>query len=506
MGESTINYEELGFGFHTFKKEICAELGEAFWQTLTEGIALPEMDAECKEKCHNMYVFMEKFKKLAPQITIEKILCRVRHGLHPSQISQFHEEFQKTGDLDAFLCKSREDAMTDFVQMNREKRDFYGQEITDEVLEFIRHNPAMLAPVRRGNKLHCMAFPCNMTEYLKADNDIMKRYHACHCPFAKESILSDATVSPILCHCSLGHMMNFMEATLGRELKGRPVRSVLSGDLTCEYEIDIPEDIMENCVRSREKSIVAANYFRYYRAFSLSGIVDWHQGPVEWIMPREGEKGPSLAFHIHLDEQECERELKTLMEGIKAGRVPSRWIVTPEDIPGDIVMRLEAMGFQNLSAGGNEPGMILHEHEFRHFHSEGGVLRLKRVQTIKEMQIWVDVVNTALHGWEMIDAEHYFVWVEREDIKLYLCELDGVAVSTAATIRTGDVASLEFVSTLEEYRRRGAGAAVCSQALAELFADGVRTVTLSGAQEALALYKKLGFQECFENIILQYDC
>lgn len=334
----------------------------------------------------------------------------------------------------------------------------------------------------------------------------MKRYHACHCPFAKESILSDATVSPLLCHCSQGHVMNSMEALFDRELEGRPIRSVLNGDLRCEYEIDIPEDIMEKYVRSREKSIVAANYFRYYRAFSLSGIVDWHQGPVEWIMPKEGEKGPSLAFHINLDEQEWERELPALIEGIKAGRVPSRWIVTPDDLPGDLIERLESVGFQNLSAGGTEPGMLLYEHEFRSCLSLGDTMRIKRVRTREEMKIWVDVVNTALHGWEMIDAEHYYVWVEREDIRLYLCEMDGVAVSTAATIRTGDVASLEFVSTLEEYRRRGAAAAVSSRALEELFADGVRAVTLSGAEEALVLYKNLGFNECFENVIMMYGC
>lgn len=29
MGDTAINYEELGFGFHTFRKEICVELGEA---------------------------------------------------------------------------------------------------------------------------------------------------------------------------------------------------------------------------------------------------------------------------------------------------------------------------------------------------------------------------------------------------------------------------------------------------------------------------------------------
>lgn len=132
----------------------------------------------------------------------------------------------------------------------KEDKDFYEQKITDEVLEFIRKNPAMLAPVRKGNKLIRMAFPCNRQEYLKAKDSTMKRYHTCHCPFAKESILSEKTVSATLCYCSLGHVMNFAEAFLDRELEGKVVHPVLSGDLTCEYEITITDDIMEQYVKS----------------------------------------------------------------------------------------------------------------------------------------------------------------------------------------------------------------------------------------------------------------
>ena len=120
--------------------------------------------------------------------------------------------------------------------------------------------------------------------------------------------------------------MNSMEALFDRELEGRPVRSVLNGDLSCEYEIDIPEDIMEKYVRRREKSIVAANYFRYYRAFSLSGIVDWHQGPVEWIMPREGEKGPALAFHINLGEQDWEMPSNSLSKRASMEFITCPWL------------------------------------------------------------------------------------------------------------------------------------------------------------------------------------
>lgn len=65
----------------------------------------------------------------------------------------------KIGDLDSFLEIHQKAELENFIQMNQEGTDFYGQEITDEVLDFIRQNPAMLAPVRKGNKLICMAFP-----------------------------------------------------------------------------------------------------------------------------------------------------------------------------------------------------------------------------------------------------------------------------------------------------------------------------------------------------------
>ena len=82
---------------------------------------------------------------------------------------------------------------------------------------------------------------------------------------------------PTLCNCSLGHVMNFIEAFLGRSLRGRVIRSVLSGDLTCEYEIAIPDDIIAEYVTPWETDIIIQNYYQYYRAFTLSGIVELHE-------------------------------------------------------------------------------------------------------------------------------------------------------------------------------------------------------------------------------------
>ncbi len=506
MGDTKINYDE--FGINTFRREICSELGEVFWEALTDDMTLPDIETEGSCQCSNMCTFMHRFENMAERETVEKILCKVRHGLHPSQSAWAREEFLKIGDLDAFLKIHLDGELDQFVKRNEEKKDFYGQEITDEVLAFIREYPAMLAPVRKGNTLTCMAFPCNMNEYLKADNDRMKRYHACHCPFAKESILSDETVSATLCYCSLGHVMNFAEAFLGRELEGRVVHSVLRGDLTCEYEIRIPDDIMLQYVAPKETRNVIENYYRYYRIFALSGIVDFHEGVVDWIMPKEGEAGPDLAFHLKLNENGYQEDLQELIVGIQSKAVPRRWLITPDAQPKDIVNILKGYGFKNLSeeAEEPEPGMCLCAADFHPcMPTEDSGIVCREVKTKEDFRRWVDVVNSALHGWNMIDAEHYYVWVAQDHIKIYLAEIDGVPVSTAATIQTGNTASLEFVSTLEAYRRRKAAITLSSKALEELFERGVETVTLSGSSQAVPLYKKLGFHTCFHNIIMLYE-
>lgn len=506
MGDTSIIYSDK-FGINTFKREICIALGETFWNELVEGITLPDIGTECKCQCRNMQVFMKRLEEKVDAETVKRILYKVRHGLHPSQSAWAREKFLEIGDLDKFLKMCHDNEISNFIKLNREKKDFYGDEITDEVLEFIRNNPELLAPVRKGNKLYCMAFPANMQKYLDATDEKMKRYHACHCPFAKESILSEAAVSSTLCNCSLGHVMNFTEAFLGRELEGRVLHSVLGGDLTCEYEITLPDDIMEEYVTKKKAEKIASNYYRYYKSFADSGIIDCHEGVVSWIIPKEGEKGPSLAFGIHLDEENAETEIAKLVNGICAKKVPQNWVITPDATPSNIIQILEENGFQNMATEDSEPepGMLLNRNLFQPYSLSEDSIVCRKVQTKEDFRSWIEVVNIALHGWEMIDAENYYTWVENDNIDLYLGEIDGIPVSTAATIRSGDTASLEFVSTLEEYRRRKVASVVCSVALTDLFANGVEDVTLSACGESVCLYEKLGFEGYFDNIIMRYN-
>jgi hypothetical protein len=85
-----------------------------------------------------------------------------------------------------------------------------------------------------------------MQSYIVESDERKKRYHACHCPFARESILAEnGTVSKTLCYCSLGHAKVMWEVILCTGLDGDVVKSALAGDLMCKYVIYLPDDLIE---------------------------------------------------------------------------------------------------------------------------------------------------------------------------------------------------------------------------------------------------------------------
>jgi len=249
MGDTTIEYSGK-FGFETFKKEIIQELGEKVWQELTFDGIVPNIETESQCKCINMVTFMERFDKIVDKHIAKKIFSKVRHGIKPSQSAWAREEFLKVGDLDKFIKQRLNESIYDFEKLYNENKDFYGDKITKKVLDFLKNSPSILVGVREGNKLLLTAFPAQMHKYLNAVDTKMKRYYACHCPFAKESILAEKTVSSTLCNCSFGHIKNFWEAVFDKELDGEVLTSALRGDTKCTYIIYIPDDIMDLYIKN----------------------------------------------------------------------------------------------------------------------------------------------------------------------------------------------------------------------------------------------------------------
>ena len=231
----------------TFQKEITENLGDKAWETLIKDIGVPVPQDEWRCGCNNMRIFMRRFDEITENDGLAKtVLTRVRHGLKHEQFSGAKEKFKNCGNnIDTFILREYQEQIELFRRLNAEGKDFYGQAITDEVLDFVLKQEGMLAPVRKGNELHISAFPYDMASYIKENDPVMKRFHACHCPYARNSVYTEeGAVSKTLCYCSLGHAKIMWDVILETELDGEVVSTVLGGDDRCGFVIYLPDDVI----------------------------------------------------------------------------------------------------------------------------------------------------------------------------------------------------------------------------------------------------------------------
>lgn len=243
----------------------------------------------------------------------------------------------------------------------------------------------------------------------------------------------------------------------------------------------------------------------YFRTFALADNVCLHAEDIEWIAPKPGANGPAIVYRVTLEEQTAYARLESLLPEIKAGMIPAFWVISPTSTPSNIVDCLVSMGFQNLPNGESpEPGMALEIEAFLPGARANLNTQVKKVTSVDEFAVWIDIVNGALHGWELLSVKHYVAWLSHKPLSFYLGYRNGTPIATLATIQDGKTASIEFVSTLEAYRRQGAATALCVKAIKELQSAGAKIVTLRSHTEAIPLYAGLGFTPYYEQILLSY--
>lgn len=84
------------------------------------------------------------------------------------------------------------------------------------------------------------------------------------------------------------------------------------------------------------------------------------------------------------------------------------------------------------------------------------------------------------------------------DLDFFLGRLDGRPAATATLVNTGDVAGIYAVTTVENARRRGLGAAVTWAAVGRAREWGARAVVLQSSPMGLHIYEAIGFRTVVE--------
>lgn len=223
------------------------EVGKQTRDAVFRDIVLPPLGTPPSHKYRVTAAVMARLEELVDARTCRDILSGSLRDLRDEQYLDQRDTYLECGSLDAYLARKGQDFIAELERIRDEGSLYFTQPITDEVIDFVRSHPEINPGIRQGNVLYEAKIPYMTQAYLDETDERMKRYHYCHCPWARESLRhGDVSVSPTFCHCSAGFQKKPWEVIFGQPLEVEIVESVLKGDRSCKFAIHLPEQAIEN--------------------------------------------------------------------------------------------------------------------------------------------------------------------------------------------------------------------------------------------------------------------
>ncbi|WP_159067711.1 GNAT family N-acetyltransferase [Paenibacillus ihuae] len=128
-------------------------------------------------------------------------------------------------------------------------------------------------------------------------------------------------------------------------------------------------------------------------------------------------------------------------------------------------------------------------------HSEPGKsITVTRASCQADFRIWAELNNSIMHsGYPVMHPDNHYHLCQSGKIDCYTANYNGVPAAVCSIMNNGEISSLEFVATSEQYRRQGLAAAVCIEAINTAISRGSQIISTRGFGHSKKLFKKLGF-------------
>lgn len=230
-------YEMLG----RLYDRIASELGADVRDRVFAGVELPVLGTPPLEWARTTAVVMPRLEAEADPAMVKHVLDDGIRSFREDAHADFKRQLEESDSIDAFL-EGRRLRHLDMLKGHRDDGTlYYDQEITDDLIDLVERHPEIGGGVRRGNTIIEIKIPHRGAEYLATDDERLKRYHACHCPLAKESIpRDDLAVPPSICEICPSFNRKPWEVAFGRKLESEILESALRGGRWCKFAIHLP--------------------------------------------------------------------------------------------------------------------------------------------------------------------------------------------------------------------------------------------------------------------------
>ncbi len=224
--------------FTNFYNRLKEEYGETLRDKVFDGFEMPPLGLRPGQKPAFTKAIISRLEKALDTAKCREFLNKGLRDRYEEWRKPDHDQFLKCKNIDEFLAWKRKKFNEELEQHYKNGTLFFTQEITTEVLEYVKNHPHIETGVREDDRLLITKIPYNAKEYLKETDLNRKRYFYCHCPWVREALPEGGTPIPsIFCNCSAGYYRAYWEIVLGKPVKVEVLDSVLKGGLECRFVV-----------------------------------------------------------------------------------------------------------------------------------------------------------------------------------------------------------------------------------------------------------------------------
>ncbi len=244
--EMTVAFLELVDGGEVGEnlyRMVAERFGDGIRDEVFVGIGVAPYGTPSPQKPAYVQPVIERLEKRVGAEVCAEFLSACLRDLPDEDFLPERERLRRAGSIDVFLQRRRDAFISELEACLREGKLFYAQEITPEVLDFVRRDPEIGGGKRECNVIYETKIPYMTAKYLAEKDPTLRRYYACHCPWARDAIRkSDVKLAATFCQCSGGFHKKPLEVALGRPLKVRVLESALKGDMRCRFAISLADE------------------------------------------------------------------------------------------------------------------------------------------------------------------------------------------------------------------------------------------------------------------------
>jgi len=216
--------------------------GEETRQKVFQDFRLPPLGSSQDNYPKLTKMILDRMEAELPAKTCREILTWNYHNVPIEAFKESKERFEKAASIDEYLKGEHKELVKELEDCMREGRPWFEQEITPEVVEYVRGNQEICTGIRQGDKIYATKIPYAPKQFLKEKDPLMRKYYACHCQLVRTALRDGKPKIPAtFCYCSAGFEKLHFDAIFGEPVEVELLETPLKGDTRCRFAIQIPK-------------------------------------------------------------------------------------------------------------------------------------------------------------------------------------------------------------------------------------------------------------------------